>query len=135
MKSNAVTLNVQPIPATFTDLHWLAAEQIELTQTWSGDTTQMKVGELLTRTVKLVAHGSTVGQIPNTTPAKIDPQLKSYNDQPVLHEEKTLVGITASREEKLRLFPQNLAIIRCPRFKFCGSTHNHKKLKKRFYPK
>lgn len=105
VKSNAVTLNVQPIPATFTDSHWLTAEQIELTQTWSGDTSQMKVGESLTRTVKLVARGSTVGQIPELNSTKIDPQLKAYNDQPVLHEEKTVSGIVASREEKIAFIP------------------------------
>ena len=105
VKSNPITLNVQPIPATFTDSHWLTAEQVELTQTWSGDTTQMKVGEPVTRTVKLVARGSTVGQIPDTTPAKIDPQLKAYNDQPVLHEDKTVAGIVANREEKIAFIP------------------------------
>ncbi len=105
VKSNPITLNVQPIPATFTDSHWLTAENLELTQTWSGDTSQMKVGEPLTRTVKLVAHGSTVGQLPELNSSRIDPQLKSYNDQPVLHEDKTLAGIVASREEKIAFIP------------------------------
>jgi hypothetical protein len=105
VKSNPITLNVQPIPATFTDSHWLTAEQVELTQTWSGDTAQMKVGEPLTRTVKLVARGSTVGQIPELNNTKIDPQLKAYNDQPVLHEDKTITGIMASREEKIAFIP------------------------------
>jgi hypothetical protein len=96
---------VQPIPTTFTDSHWLTAENLELVQTWSGDTSQMKVGEPLTRTVKLVAHGSTVGQLPELNSSKIDPQLKAYNDQPVLHEDKTLAGIVASREEKIAFIP------------------------------
>lgn len=105
VKSNPIILNVQPIPATFTDSHWLTAENLELTQTWSGDISQMKVGEPLTRTVKLVAHGSTVGQLPELNSSKIDPQLKAYNDQPVLHEDKTLAGIVASREEKIAFIP------------------------------
>lgn len=105
VKSNSITLNVQPIPATFTDSHWLTAEQVELMQTWSGDTAQMKVGEPLTRTVKLVARGSTVGQIPELNSTKIDPQLKAYNDQPVLHEDKTVAGIVANREEKIAFIP------------------------------
>ncbi|MDD5753815.1 MAG: BatD family protein, partial [Methylococcales bacterium] len=105
VKSNPITLNVQPIPATFTDSHWLTAENLELTQTWSGDTSQMKVGEPLTRSVKLVAHGSTVGQLPELNNSKIDSQLKAYNDQPVLHEDKTLAGIVASREEKIAFIP------------------------------
>ena len=104
VKSNPITLNVQPIPATFTDSHWLTAENLELSQTWSGDTTKMKVGEPLTRTVKLVAHGTMVGQLPELS-TKFDPQLKAYNDQPILHEDKTLAGIVASREEKIAFIP------------------------------
>jgi hypothetical protein len=107
VKSNPITLNVQPIPATFTDSHWLTAENVELTQTWSDDFSQMKVGEPLTRTLKLVARGSTVGQIPELNNTKIDPQLKAYNDQPVSHEDKTTTGIMASREEKIALIPAN----------------------------
>ena len=105
VKSNSITLNVQPMPATFTDSHWLTAENVELTQTWSGDFSKMKVGEPLTRTIKLVAQGSTVGQLPELSNAKIDAQLKTYNDQPVLHEDKMPTGIIATREEKIALIP------------------------------
>ena len=104
VKSNAVTLNVQAIPSTFTG-HWLAAEHVELTQTWSDDTSQMKVGEPLTRTIKLVANGSTVGQLPELNTAKLDSQLKAYNDQPVLQEMKKSDGLMAIREEKIALIP------------------------------
>ncbi|MSR16338.1 MAG: protein BatD [Methylococcaceae bacterium] len=134
VKSNVVTLNVQPIPATFTDSHWLVAEQIELTQTWSGDTTQMKVGEPLTRTVKLVVHGSTAGQIPDTTPEKIDPQLKSYNDQPVLHEEKTLAGITASREEKIAFIPTKSGNYKLPAIQIFWFNTQSQKIEKTILP-
>jgi hypothetical protein len=104
VKSNPITLNVQPIPTIFTDSHWLTAENLELTQTWSGDTSKMKVGEPLTRTVKLIVNGATVGQLPELS-TKVDPQLKAYNDQPVLHEEKNITGIVASREEKIAFIP------------------------------
>jgi hypothetical protein len=105
IKSNPITLNVQSIPTTFSDTHWLTAENVELTQTWSGDFSQMKVGEPITRTIKFVARGSTVGQIPELNSLKIDPQLKAYNDQPVLHEDKTASGMIATREEKIAFIP------------------------------
>lgn len=117
VKSNSIALNVQPIPATFTDAHWLTAENVELTQTWSGDFSQMKVGEPLTRTVKLVARGSTVGQIPELNSTKIDPQLKAYNDQPVLHEDKTVAGIVANREEKIAIIPAKAGNYTLPEIK------------------
>lgn len=104
VKSNAITLNVQPMPSTFSG-HWLAADHVELTQTWSDDVSQMKVGEPLTRTLKLVANGSTVGQLPELNTAKVDAQLKAYNDQPVLQETKQSEGLMAIREEKIALIP------------------------------
>ena len=104
IKSNPITLNVQPIPSEFGNSTWLAAENVELSQTWSGDFSQMKVGEPITRTIKLVARGSTVGQVPQLS-EQIDPQLKAYNDQPVLHEDKTPTGIIATREEKMAFIP------------------------------
>ena len=117
VKSNPITLNVQPIPEAFTDSHWLTAENVELTQTWSGDFSQMKVGEPLTRTLKLVARGSTVGQIPELNNVKIDPQLKAYNDQPVLHEDKTVAGIVANREEKIAFIPAKAGNYTLPEIK------------------
>ncbi|MGB4499155.1 MAG: BatD family protein [Methylococcaceae bacterium] len=105
VKSNPVTLNVQPIPATSENSKWLAAENIELSQTWSSDFSQMKVGEPLTRTIKLVAQGAMVGQLPELGNAPLDAQLKTYNDQPVLHEDKTPTGIIATREEKIAFIP------------------------------
>ena len=105
VKSNPVTLNVQAIPANFGNSMWLATENVELSQTWAGDFSQMKVGEPLTRTIKLVAQGSMVGQLPELSNAQIDAQLKTYNDQPVLHEDKTPTGIIATREEKIAFIP------------------------------
>jgi hypothetical protein len=105
VKSNPVTLNVQAIPANFGNSMWLAAENVELSQTWSGNFSQMKVGEPLTRTIKLVAQGSMIGQLPELNNAQIDAQIKTYNDQPVLHEDKTPTGIIATREEKIAFIP------------------------------
>lgn len=104
IKSNPITLNVQPIPSEFGNSTWLTAENVELSQTWSGDFSQMKIGEPITRTIKLVARSSTVGQLPELS-GQIDPQLKAYNDQPVLHEDKTPTGIVATREEKIAFIP------------------------------
>lgn len=105
VKSNLVTLNVQPIPTTSDNSTWLAAENVELSQTWSGDFSHMKIGEPLTRTIKLVANGAMIGQIPELNTEKIDSQLKIYRDQPVLHEDKTISGIVATREEKIAFIP------------------------------
>ena len=108
VKSKAITLNVQPTPASFNttiNAPWLAAEKVEFTQAWSGDTAQMKMGEPMTRTIRLVVYGSTVGQLPELNVNKPITDLKAYSDQPILHEEKTDMGLIASREEKIAYIP------------------------------
>lgn len=103
--SKEVTLNVKPVPSSFKGKDWLAAENIELTQDWSGDIQQMKVGEPITRTLTLRGTGTTVGQLPELSPTQTDANFKAYPDQPVLKEQKLADGITASRQEKIAMIP------------------------------
>jgi hypothetical protein len=122
VSSKSVTLEVKPAPATFTGKHWLSAEQLVLKEAWSGDTQQMKVGEPLTRTLTLLAKGTTVGQLPELNAGKpvlsgaegIDEQLKTYPDQPVLQEQKKPEGLIAFREEKIAIIPSKAGFYKLP---------------------
>jgi hypothetical protein len=112
--SKSVTLDVKPAPAAFNGKHWLSAEQLVLKEEWSGDTQQMKVGEPLTRTLTLLAKGTTVGQLPELNSGKIDDQLKTYPDQPVLQEQKKPEGLIAFREEKIAIIPSKPGFYKLP---------------------
>lgn len=103
--SKEVVLDVKPAPSDFKGKDWLAAEKLELSEEWSGDNQQMKIGEPLTRTLTLRGTGTTVGQLPELNPVKTDANLKAYPDQPVLNEEKQANGVTATRQEKIALIP------------------------------
>jgi hypothetical protein len=112
--SKAISLMVKPVPSSFTGQHWLAAEQLELKEEWSGDVQKMKVGEPLTRTLTLRATGSTVGQLPELHHDASEEAVKSYPDQPVLQEEKTADGLTARRQEKIALIPSKAGSFKLP---------------------
>ena len=122
ISSKSVTLEVKPAPATFSGKHWLSAEQLVLKEEWSGDNQQMKVGEPLTRTLSLLAKGTTVGQLPELNAGKpvlngaegADEQLKTYPDQPVLREQKKPEGLTAFREEKIAIIPSKAGFYKLP---------------------
>jgi hypothetical protein len=114
ISSKSVTLEVKPAPATFTGKHWLSAEQLVLKEEWSGDNQQMKVGEPLTRTLTLLAKGTTVGQLPELNAGKPDDQLKTYPDQPVLQEQKKPEGLIAFREEKIAIIPSKAGFYKLP---------------------
>jgi hypothetical protein len=105
VSSEAITLNVQALPASFTDPAWLSAESLQLKETWSSNDLKTKVGEPLTRTITLIAKGSTVGQLPELSkPLNMD-GIKTYPDQPVLNEDKQSDGLVAQREEKVAYIP------------------------------
>jgi len=114
ISSKSVTLDVKPAPATFTGKLWLSAEQLVLKEEWSGDNQQMKVGEPLTRTLTLLAKGTTVGQLPEINIGKIDDRLKTYPDQPVLQEQKKPEGLIAFREEKIAIIPSKAGFYKLP---------------------
>lgn len=114
VSSKSVTLDVKPAPVAFTGKHWLAAEQLVLKEEWSGDNQQMKVGEPLTRTLTLLVKGATVGQLPELNTGKIDAQLKTYPDQPVLREQKKPEGLIAFKEEKIAIIPSKAGFYKLP---------------------
>ena len=105
IESKAIILKVKPIPNEFDKQHWLPAEKVELSQQFSGDVQQMKVGEPLTRTLTIKAKGVSVGQLPELSTISSDNNLKTYPDQPILNERKLPDGLTASREEKIAIIP------------------------------
>lgn len=105
VESKPITLDVKPVPAEFKGQHWLSAEQLVLKQEWSTDVAQLKVGEPVTRTLSLVAKGTTVGQLPELNTTQTSEELKAYPDQPVLQEQKKVEGLIAFREEKIALIP------------------------------
>jgi hypothetical protein len=93
---------------------------VRLKESWSGNIGQMQVGEPLTRTITLLAKGTTVGQLPELMTNKpilsTDNQgkLKSYPDQPVLKELQKADAMVAIREEKVAFIPSQPGVYHLP---------------------
>lgn len=104
IESNAITLEVKPIPATYTGDTWLPARRLHLRDDWepAGDT--LEAGEPLTRTVFLWADGLNAGQLPEV-PITLPDGLKSYPDQPQTSEQQAEDGFTAVRQQKYAIIP------------------------------
>lgn len=105
ISSKAITLDVQPVPQNFTGTAWLSAESLQLSEDWSEPRLKVKIGEPLTRTLRVSAKGTTVGQLPELAGQTGIEGLKTYPDQPVLNETKQGDGLVASREEKIAYIP------------------------------
>lgn len=104
-RSEAVTLEVRPIPDAFTGGHWLPSKEVTLEEKWSQDPPQFRVGEPITRTLVLKAQGQTASQLPKLTLGAPD-GFKQYPEQPMLKDEAAESGIVGHRREKAALIPQ-----------------------------
>ena len=105
--SKAITLDVLPAPTNFKAKYWIPAELLHIEEKWSGDINNMKLGEPLTRTITILAKGTTVAQLPEIEIISTN-QLKNYPDQPILKEKKQEDGIIAFREQKIAYIPSEL---------------------------
>jgi hypothetical protein len=111
-RSNARQLEVLPPPET-DGRPWFPAANVQVNTSWSGDTSQMRVGEPLTRTVEIIATGQRASAIPPLTQAD-SPDYKTYADQPQLLDRASASGIIGTRRESTAIVPSAEGELRIP---------------------
>jgi hypothetical protein len=115
INSEAIELDVRPVPAAFNGKHWLPSAQLVLDDAWSQDLKQAKAGEPITRTLIVRAQGTSIGLLPELNPALASADaIRSYPDQPVLNEEKQSQGIVSVRQEKIVFVPEKAGDFHIP---------------------
>lgn len=103
-RSEAVDLEVRPIPAAFSGEHWLPARGLELEAAWPSDPPELTAGEPVTRTLAVIADGLTAGQLPEVAGAA-PPRFKQYPDKPELLDDTDPQGIVGTRRERIAMIP------------------------------
>jgi hypothetical protein len=104
-QSAPVTLEVQPIPDGFAGTHWLPAKNVQLSEEWSPNPPEFRVGDPLTQTLVLLADGLSASQLPDLPASSYPDPIRVYPDQPVLDNRATPAGIVGSRQEKVAVIP------------------------------
>ncbi len=112
-RSNALTLEIRPVPANADVNPWLPASELELLAIWPEDPPKLVQGEPVTLSLSLKAEGLTAAQLPEIRLPDID-GLKQYPDQPLLNDVKNDSGITGYRLQKIALIPTRAGEIRLP---------------------
>ncbi|MBK5009202.1 protein BatD [Pseudomonas sp. S60] len=116
VSSLPLRLNVRAIPPGWpADKPWLPARGLSLEERWSPDpgNQQVQIGDSLTRNVTLRAEGLSSTQLP-PLPATEAPGLRRYPDQPLLRNEVSERGMTATREEREALVPTHSGALALP---------------------
>ena len=75
-----IELNVQPIPKSYSNSWWFPAKNVSLSQQWSTDLKQAKVGEPITRTIVMMVQGVRAENMPEI-PALNIKNAKVYPDK------------------------------------------------------
>lgn len=102
--SKPITVDVRPRPVASTSAWWLPAKQIKVTESWSHDLKQVKLGEPLTRTVTIEATGLTAAQLPQLNTA-VSNEIKSYPGEPKLIDRIENYQLIGMRTEKIAYIP------------------------------
>ena len=103
-RSDEVTLDVKPIPDSFTGKNWLPAENLNIQEQWSVAPDKLKQGDAVTRTLTLQAKGLAASNLPAIDDALPD-GFKHYPDQPEFEENNDANGFVGIRREKMAIIP------------------------------
>lgn len=85
--SEAIDVNVLPVPAAFTGSAWLPAEELTIKDSWAKNPPELKAGVPVTRTLLLQAKGLAGSQIPEITIPK--PTGMKFYPEPIKSETRT----------------------------------------------
>lgn len=104
IRSEKVVVDVKPQPADYKGENWLPAKRLTLTESWSPKDPKFKVGEPVTRTLRLEALGLTGSQLPELKLFEAH-GIKHYSDQPTVNTGQRGNDMLAIREEKFAIIP------------------------------
>ncbi|RLA16685.1 MAG: hypothetical protein DRQ60_03880 [Gammaproteobacteria bacterium] len=113
VQSDPLTLAVRPVPAKFQGDHWLPAKDLSITAQWSEPEPEFRVGEPVTRIIRITAEGLAASQLPEIDLA-LPTGVRSYRDQPQLEARTHSSGIVSQREEKIALIPEQPGTLKLP---------------------
>ena len=92
-RSNPITVDVKPIPASYPDATWLPASSLRLEETWSSEPDSLTVGDSVTRSFTITAQGIDASLLPQIEQEAIA-GLRVYPDQPKTENRPSDKGIT-----------------------------------------
>ncbi len=111
VRSREVNIKVDSIPADVKIKPWLPARSVEVSEEWpqAGDDTSQppafRVGEPVTRVVRVRAEGVLASQLPDLNLSQMD-GFKLYPDKANVNDLKNADGVIGVRENKLAMIPE-----------------------------
>lgn len=98
-----IDVQVNAIPASYSQ-HWLPSEYVALSEKWSAEPTEFRVGVPITREMILSAVGVSPEQLPGIN-AMFPPSMKTYPDQGKTGSVEKDGNLLAQRSESVAIIP------------------------------
>jgi hypothetical protein len=118
VRSDPITLNVRPRPASGAGHEWLPAQQVTLEETWQPDSGPIHVGDPITRHLHLSARGLTASQLPDLSALMPLPAgLRAYPDQAKLDNNVQGDGVIGTRDQDIALIASHAGHFQIPALK------------------
>lgn len=111
--TEALEITVLGRPATYPDATWLPARDLSIVEEWSTPPEDLRVGDSVTRTIRLRARGLQGAQLP---PVLFTPMqgLKFYPDQPNIGESEIDSGLLGTRADSAAIVPTKAGRLTLP---------------------
>jgi hypothetical protein len=94
------TVRVQPPPEGIAFENWLVADNVTISETWNRPLKDLKIGDVVERTITIRANGTIAALIPPVGEGEI-PWGSVYPKSPRLNNEQTDTGINGTRVETI----------------------------------
>ncbi len=114
--SNPITFNVQPRPDSTQGQWWLPASDVQIRESWSGDTTNIDANGTVTRTIEVIATGISADQLPEIELPNIE-GLKLYSDNVNRSSKASDKGVVSTQTVTWAVVPERNGDIKVPALK------------------
>ena len=111
--SEAKQLEVKPKPGNHTQPHWLPGKGVGLQERWSNTTSDITLGEPLTRTITITGQNLMASQLP---PLQMpdNKNYKLYPDQAQMEDSVSENGVLGKRTESIAIVPTRVGSLTLP---------------------
>ncbi|WP_334174001.1 BatD family protein [Pseudoxanthobacter sp.] len=113
IRSNPLTIDVRARPAEAQQGWFLPARKVTLTDSWKPALKEARVGEALSRTLRLAALGATENQLPPLPVTPVD-GVRQYEEASKTRQDQTPNGSTAVLEKTVSVVPTRTGTVTLP---------------------
>ncbi|MFV0507327.1 MAG: hypothetical protein ACK5L5_11615 [Bacteroidales bacterium] len=130
VKTQARKINVKPVPDGMESKDWLVASNLIVTEHWSGSLKDVKVGDVMERSITRQASGTLAELIPQSVWDTIN-GVNTYPGKSSIDNFETKTSISSKRKESVRYLFEQEGIIQIPERVYTWYNPVSKKLYKR----